>query len=303
MGEALDQQARHDQLEHLAPIELQPGLGVVHREPEQRPDEHVVAEGQDPAPPRVGDARPAVQLRADHDVGAVRDQRVVQDRELARMNVEVGVHEQHELAPRELRAADECPALAGVAVQAHEPHVVEAHGGLLRPLDCPVDGPVVDQQDLVGRAERRHRRIGLAHGASDPFGLVEGRDDDRDALLARGHGREGYVRRGRGGLGAGARPQARGPCLLAPAAVAMQRAALDRPVDAAHQLAVVDRGALAVPGGNRLLQAPEIGLHAGGVAAVLEALALGALDPLLLRMDVGHDSDSPRSGPRRRPVL
>src|SRR5204862_1896704 len=112
--------------------------------------------------------------------------------------------------------------------------------------------------------------------------------DDLAALFARGTGRDGYGRRGwpcptlGRGLGAGARPQARGPCLLAPAAVAMQRPTLHRPVDAAHELAVVDGGALAVSGGDRLLQAPEIGLHAGGVAAVLESLALGALDPLLL---------------------
>ena len=59
----------------------------------------------------------------------------------------------------------------------------------------------------------------------------------------------------------------------------------------ADQLAVRRLGGVAVAALRRRLEAAEVGLDRGGVAAVLEPLALGAQDPLLLGVDVGHGSD------------
>ena len=75
---------------------------------------------------------------------------------------------------------------------------------------------------------------------------------------------------------------ARGAALLALAGVAMQRTALHGGVDAAHQRAVLGLGGLCVAALHRRFQAPEERLDRGGVEAVLQTLALGAQDPLLL---------------------
>ena len=74
----------------------------------------------------------------------------------------------------------------------------------------------------------------------------------------------------------------RGAGLLAGAGVAVQRAALDGLVDRPHELAVLGVGAFVVARGDRALEAAEVRLDLRGVAAVLEPLALGPQDPLLL---------------------
>ncbi len=68
----------------------------------------------------------------------------------------------------------------------------------------------------------------------------------------------------------------------------MQRAALDGLVDRAHEATVLGLGGLAVALLGESLQATEVGLDRRGVLAVLETLALGAEDALLLGCDVGH---------------
>jgi len=62
----------------------------------------------------------------------------------------------------------------------------------------------------------------------------------------------------------------------------MQSAALDGLVDRLDQLAVLGIRLRIVAGGDRGLEAAEEGLDLRGVAAVLEPLALGAQNPLLL---------------------
>jgi hypothetical protein len=83
----------------------------------------------------------------------------------------------------------------------------------------------------------------------------------------------------RAGLGA---PHARRARLLARAGVAVQRTALDGLVDRLDQLAMLDLRLVSVAGRHRRLEAAEERLDLGGVAAVLESLAFGAQDPLLL---------------------
>src|SRR5262249_23071146 len=70
--------------------------------------------------------------------------------------------------------------------------------------------------------------------------------------------------------------------------VPVHRAALDGLVDRALQRAVLAARGLGVSVANRGLEPAEIGLDRGCVPAVLESLALGAQDPLLLRVNVGH---------------
>src|SRR4051794_21829858 len=97
--------------------------------------------------------------------------------------------------------------------------------------------------------------------------------------------------RGRGAgapLGARAGPDAGGAALLAGAVVAVQRAGLDRLVDQRDELAVIGVGLLVLPGFDRAGQATEVRLDRRRVAAVLEALAVGAGDALFLGGDVGH---------------
>src|SRR4051812_33357733 len=81
---------------------------------------------------------------------------------------------------------------------------------------------------------------------------------------------------------AGARAHLRRPRLLARAGVAMQRAALDGLVDRADELSVLRVGRGGVAARDRGPQAAEVRPDRRRVSAVLEALALGALDPLLL---------------------
>ena len=90
----------------------------------------------------------------------------------------------------------------------------------------------------------------------------------------------------------------RGAGLLAGAGVAVQRARLDRLVDLRHQRAMLDRDLLRVALADGALEPAEVGLDRGGVVAVLETLALGAQDPLLLGGDVGHGSVARQSAPR-----
>ena len=115
-------------------------------------------------------------------------------------------------------------------------------------------------QPRAERAGRRHR------------GAAGDRGDRRVA------GQPGAERSGR----AVAAQQARGAGLLAGAGVAMQGAALDGLVDRLHERAVLGGGRLGVAGGDRGLEAAEEGPDGRRVAAVLQALALGAEDALLL---------------------
>lgn len=62
----------------------------------------------------------------------------------------------------------------------------------------------------------------------------------------------------------------------------MQRASLDRLVDRRHELAVLGLGGVVVAAGDGGLEAVEVSLDARRVAPVLETLAGGALDALLL---------------------
>ena len=62
----------------------------------------------------------------------------------------------------------------------------------------------------------------------------------------------------------------------------MQRAALDRAVDLRDELLVLRVGRARIPGIYGSLEAAEVRLDGGRVAAVLEALALRPVDPLLL---------------------
>jgi hypothetical protein len=80
-----------------------------------------------------------------------------------------------------------------------------------------------------------------------------------------------------------------GPSLLAGAGVAVKRAALDGLVDRRLEPAMLDLGGLGVALGDRALEAAEVGLDRRGVAAVLQPLALGAQDPLLLGVNVGQE--------------
>jgi hypothetical protein len=68
----------------------------------------------------------------------------------------------------------------------------------------------------------------------------------------------------------------------------VQSAALDGLVDRALQAGVLGVGGgrvVALEGG---LETAEPGLYRRGVVAVLQPLALGAQDPLLLGMNIGH---------------
>jgi len=70
--------------------------------------------------------------------------------------------------------------------------------------------------------------------------------------------------------------------LLARAGVAMKSAALDRLVDGLDQLTVLGVRVRVLAGGDSLLEPAEERLDPRRVATVLEPLALGAGDPLLL---------------------
>src|SRR6202034_2150459 len=70
--------------------------------------------------------------------------------------------------------------------------------------------------------------------------------------------------------------------LLAGARAAVQRTARDRLVDRAHQLAVRRRGAVRLAALHLCLQAAEVRLDGRRVQTVLQTLALGAEDALLL---------------------
>ena len=83
--------------------------------------------------------------------------------------------------------------------------------------------------------------------------------------------------------------QASGAGLLVGARVAVQRAALDGLVDRALQAHVLGLGGRASPLLHGRFEVAEVGLDRRGVAAVLEALALGAQDALLLGMMLAMD--------------
>src|SRR5205085_12409166 len=93
----------------------------------------------------------------------------------------------------------------------------------------------------------------------------------------------------------------RGSRLLALPVVRGQGAALDRLVDRADELAVVSVGTGIVAGGHPVLQPAQVGLDARRVLAVLQALALGALDSLDLGVDVRHEKRIAADDPPRRP--
>ncbi len=59
-------------------------------------------------------------------------------------------------------------------------------------------------------------------------------------------------------------------------------------VDPGDELLVLGFGSSRVARANRLLETPELGLDSTSEVPVLEALALGARDPLFLGGDVGH---------------
>src|SRR3954451_6376639 len=82
----------------------------------------------------------------------------------------------------------------------------------------------------------------------------------------------------RGGAGADLRRAG----LLARTGVAVQRAALDGLVDRPHELEMLGVGRVGIAALDGGLQAAEVRLDRRGVAPVLEALALGADDRLLL---------------------
>src|SRR5437763_14728331 len=75
--------------------------------------------------------------------------------------------------------------------------------------------------------------------------------------------------------------------LLAGAGVAMQRTPLDGLVDGALQTPVLGVCCLRIVALDGALEIAQVGLDRGGVVAVLQALALGAHDARLLRVDVG----------------
>ena len=96
-------------------------------------------------------------------------------------------------------------------------------------------------------------------------------------------GHAGGARSARGGeLGGDAAAQLGGAGLLAGAGVLVQRAALDGLVDQPDQLLVLDLGGVVVATLDGSLKAAEVRLDRRRVAPVLESLALGAEDPLLL---------------------
>src|ERR1700682_1432990 len=82
------------------------------------------------------------------------------------------------------------------------------------------------------------------------------------------------------GGGAGANPRRVG--LLVCARVAVHGASLDGLVDGALQAHVLGVGSCGVAALDGRLEVAEVGLDRGGVVAVLQTLALGAQDPLLL---------------------
>src|ERR1700759_4185823 len=85
----------------------------------------------------------------------------------------------------------------------------------------------------------------------------------------------------------------RGPSLLPGPGVPVQRAPLDRLVNRLDELAVLAIGGGVLAGRDSPPQAGGVGLDPRHVAAVLEPLALGAEDALLLRGNVCH-------GPKKR---
>src|ERR1700759_1294306 len=77
-------------------------------------------------------------------------------------------------------------------------------------------------------------------------------------------------------------PHACGPRLLARAVVAVDRAGLDGFVDRLHERTVLGLRGGVVARGTARLEPAEVSLDTRGVAAVLEPLTRGTLDPLLL---------------------
>jgi hypothetical protein len=80
------------------------------------------------------------------------------------------------------------------------------------------------------------------------------------------------------------------------AVVAVNRATLDGLVDRRDEIAVRRVGSCVVAVFDERLEAAEVRLDRRGVLAVLETLALGAQDALLLRVDVGHEKSRVTSG-------
>src|SRR5690348_1576890 len=80
----------------------------------------------------------------------------------------------------------------------------------------------------------------------------------------------------------GAAPDAGRAGLLPSSGVAMDRPSLDGLVDRLHQHPVLRVGHAGIAPRDGILQPAEVRLYAGGVTAVLEPLAGGSLDPLLL---------------------
>ena len=141
---------------------------------------------------------------------------------------------------------------------------------------------------LIRRRRRSTRRLPSGLAREDAF---ERRSDAAPRM--RGAVAPLSLASARGAAGA----QPRGAGLLARAGVAVQGAALDRLVDQGDQLAVLGVGRVVVALADRGLQAAEVRLDRRRVAAVLDALALGAQDALLLGGDVGHTCE--RRGSRR----
>src|SRR4029077_702544 len=103
----------------------------------------------------------------------------------------------------------------------------------------------------------------------------------REPAAARARGRPAR-RLGPAASGAGARAHARGTRLLVSARVAVQRASLHSLVDCALQERVLLVRRLLIAVGHRLREAAQVRSDRGGVVAVLQPLALGAQDALLL---------------------
>ena len=120
------------------------------------------------------------ETRTEDDVGFARQDRLQQARDVARIVFQVGVLDQHDVAPSMLEAATQCCPFSLVLRLKKQPQLryVRQQRQLLL---GPIRAAVVDDQDLLWHVQRQQPSHHLANGRP----LVVHRDDDRKTKVRR----------------------------------------------------------------------------------------------------------------------
>ena len=161
-----------DRLEHRAVEDLEGAVDVAHRQIEEPAHEGAPDRGDHPPQPRVAPRRAIA--RDDLVVAGVLEQPA----DLGEVELEIGVAEEDELAPRRLEARAQRRAVAEILRVMDRAHPLVAPTPAVEQLAARVGGAVVDDHDLEVDAELCPDRERALEQRRQVLGLVPGREDE-----------------------------------------------------------------------------------------------------------------------------